>query len=40
VLIDWSNLEKTVVLTTEASSFQKTFNRKLVANFSRFPSVT
>jgi hypothetical protein len=36
VLTDWSNLGKTAVLTMEASSFQKTFNRKLVANFSRF----
>jgi hypothetical protein len=40
VLTDWSNLGKTAVLTTEASSFQKTFNRKLVANFSCFPAVT
>jgi hypothetical protein len=36
VLADWSNLGKTAVLTTEASSFQKSSNRKLVANFSRF----
>jgi hypothetical protein len=27
-------------LTTEASSFQKSFNRKLVVNFSRIPAVT
>jgi hypothetical protein len=40
VLTDWSNLGKTAFLTIEASLFQKTFNRKLIALFSRFPDVT
>jgi hypothetical protein len=40
VLSDWSNLEKIAFFTIEASSFQKTHNSKLVANFLRLPVVT